>query len=188
MKRVSYIFLVLHLFCISLFSQNERLKTGSLPVFVVVDKDVSAILDSFIMEAQNYTCHNTSVAFFMYIGLYDNKDMPWGLDLDLRKQETLLDSIILYKHPNCRQILVSHNNHLFKTAICKYPDFDNKVHFPTTILKKTRMKHKVYYKEPPLDYFRDNPTKGEFIYENQLLWWGYYCYHGYWQEDGKISF
>jgi len=188
MKKTLYILLVLHIFSISLFSQNESLKTGSLPVFAVIDKDVSAILDSFIMEAQNCSSHYPSVAFFMYIDLYDNNDMPLGLGLELRKQEKHSDAKILYKHPNCRQILVSHNNHLFVTAICKYPDFDNKIHFPTAILKKTKKKHKVYYKKTPLNYFRDNPTKGEVIYENQLLGWLYHYYHGQWQEDVKISF
>jgi hypothetical protein len=171
-----------------LFSQNESLKTGSLPVFVVIDKDVSAIIDSFIMEAQKYSNHYPSFVFSMYIGLYEDNDIHFSLTLDLSKQEKISDSIILYKHPNCRQILVSHNNHLFETAICKYPDFNNKIHFPTTILKKTRKKHKVYYKKPSLDYFRDNPTKGEVIYENQLLGWLYHYYHGHWQEDVKISF
>lgn len=188
MKRMLYILLVLHIFSISLFSQDESLKTGSLPVFVVVDEDVSAILDSFIMEAQNCSNHYPSVAFFMYIDLYDNNDMPLGLGLELRKQEKLSDSIILNKHPNCRQILVSHNNHLFETIICKRPDFDKKVQFPTAILKKTRKRHKVYYKKSPLDHFRDNPTKGEVIYQSQLFRWYYYYYHGHWQEDVKISF
>ena len=180
--------LVLHIFCINLFSQNESLKTGCLPVFVVIDKDVSAIIDSFIMEAQNYSRHYPAVVFSMYIDLYDNNDIPFSLNLGLNKQEKISDSIILYKHPNCRQILVSHNNQLFETTICSYPDFDNKIHFPTAILKKTRKKYKVYYKKTPLDYFRDNPTKGEIIYENQLLRWLYYYYQGYWQEDAKISF
>lgn len=187
MKIVLYILLVLHIFCISLFSQNESLETGSLPVFVVIDKDVSAILDSFIMEAQNYSSYYPSVVFSMYIDLNDN-DIPFSLNLGLDKQENISDSIILYKNPNCRQILVSHNNHLFVTAICKYPDFDNKIHFPTAILKKTRKKHKVYYREPSLDYFRDNPTRGEFIYENQILGWLYDYSHGRWQNAIKIIF
>lgn len=187
MKIVLYILLVLHIFCISLFSQNESLETGSLPVFVVIDKDVSAILDSFIMEAKNYSSHYPSVVFSMYIDLNDN-DIPFSLNLGLDKQDNISDSIILYKHPNCRQILVSHNNHLFVTAICKYPDFDNKVHYPIAILKKTRKKHKVYYREPPLDYFRDNPTRGEFIYENQILGWLYDYSHGRWQNAIKIIF
>ena len=188
MKRILYILLVLHIFCISLFAQNESLKTGSLPVFVVIDKDVSAILDSFIIEAQNCCSHYPSTVFSMYIGLLDNVNIPYSLNLGFDKQENLSDSIILYKHPNCRQILVSHNNHLFVTAVCKYPDFDNKVHFPTAILKKTNKKHKVYYKKPPLDYFRDNPTKGEVVYESQLLGWLYHYYHGQWQEAIKILF
>ena len=187
MKRILYILLVLPTFYISSYSQNESLETGSLPVFVVIDKDVSAILDTFIMETQNYSNHYPSVVFSMYIGLNEN-DIPFRLNLDLNKQENISDSIILYKNPNCWQILVSHNNHLFVTAICKYPDFDNKIHFPTAILKKTRKKHKVYYKNPPLDYFRDNPTKGEVIYENQILGWLYDYSHGRWQEAIKIKF
>ncbi len=187
MKRTLYILLVLHMFCISLFAQNESLKTGSLPVFAVADKDVSAFLDSFIIEAQNYNSHYLSIAFFMYIDLYDSKDMPYGLDLELRKQEEHSDSIILYKHPNCRQIVVSHNNHLFVTTICKYPNFDNKVRTPTAVLKKTKKKHKVYYQKPPLDYFRDNPTKDGVPYENKLFGW-YYYYHGHWQKEVEIIF
>ena len=188
MKRI-FVLLVLHLFSVSLFSQKESLKTGYLPVFVVIDKDVSAIIDSFIVEAQNYSSHYPSVVFSMYIGLNDN-NIPFRLSLGLDKQENISDSIILYKHPNCRQILVSHNDHLFVTAICKYPEpiLNKKNHPPTAILKKTREKHKVYYKKPPLDYFRDNPVRGEFIYENQILGWLYDYYHGHWEEAIKIIF
>ena len=124
----------------------------------------------------------------MYIDSYDNDDISFGLGLELRKQEQSSDSIILYKHPNCRQVLVSHNNHLFQTIICKRPDFDNKVQPPNAILKKTEKKQRVYYKEPPLDYFRENPVKGEMVYESQLLGWLYDYYHGQWLEAIKISF
>lgn len=124
----------------------------------------------------------------MHISLYNDNDVPFSLGLDLNKQEQLSDSIILYKHPNCQQVLVSHNNYLFETTICKHPDFDSKIHFPITILKKTMKMCKVYYKKTPLDYFRDNPIKGEVIYENQLMGWLYHYYHGNWQEGAKFSF
>lgn len=188
MRRPLFIILSLHIFCISLFSREKCLEVNSLPVFTVIDKEVSAILDSFIIETQKCRDHYPSVSFIMYIDLYDNDDIPFGLGLELRKQEQSSDSIILYKHPNCRQVLVSHNDHLFQTIICKRPDFDNKIQPPNAILKKTETKQRVYYKEPSLDYFRENPVKGEIDYESQLLGWLYdYC-HGQWIEAIKISF
>lgn len=188
MKKTLYTLLVLQMFCTGLLSQNENLKTGYLPVFIVIDEGASAILDNFIMEAQNYISRYPSVTFSMSIGLHDNNDIPFSLTLDLNKQKNSPDSIILHKHPNCRQILVSHKGYLFETTICKYPDFDNEIHFPTAVLKKTRKKHKVYYKKTPRNYFIDNPTKGEVIYENQLLGWSYHYCDGHWQEDAKISY
>jgi hypothetical protein len=127
-----------------------------------------------------------SINYFIYIDLMDNGNL--SLIVDSRKQKNLSDSIILYRHPNCLQILVQHRNCLIETIVCKLPYFDCKNCYPPEILKNLGMKQDIYYDEIPVDYFRDNPVKGEIPYEDQLTGWMYDYYDGAWQEAIKIYY
>ena len=135
MKKVLCILLGLQVLSLCLFSQSKG-KISSLPVYRVADKDLAVIIDSFIVAAKNCTLY-PSVDFFLYVSLYKDTSLV-DLILDLRKKEDSLDVKILYDNPNCRQILVCHNDCLFETAICEYPDFDMVSKLPNGLFRKTR--------------------------------------------------
>jgi len=182
MKKMLFTSLILYLFCLNLFSQDEMLGKDSLPVYTVIDKDIAAIIDSFIMETRPIAY--PIIDFFIYIDIFDDNTL--NVVLDSRKGKRISDSIILYKHPNCFQVFVSHGNHLIETIICKRPYFDCKDCYPTKILKNLGIKQGVYYQEIPVDFYRDNLVKGEIPYEDLLTGWMYDYYEGKWHEAIKI--
>lgn len=176
------LFFVFFILCLSLFSQDEKLEKDSLLVYILIDEHVATIIDSFIMETQ--TINYPSIDYFIYIDLLDNDNL--SLIVDSRKQKNLSDSIILYHHPNCLQVLVLHHDRLIETIVCRLPYFDCTNCYPPEILKDVGIKQMVYYDEIPVDYFRDNPVKGEIPYEDQLTGWMYHYYDGEWHETMKV--
>lgn len=185
MKKVLCVLLGLQVLSLYLFSQSNG-KISSLPVYRVADKDLAVIIDSFIVAAKNCTLY-PSVDFFLYVSLYKDTSLV-RLILDLRKKEDSLEAKILYDNPNCRQILVCHNDCLLETTICEYPDFDRVSKLPDGLFKKTRKKQKVLYKEPPLDYFDANPVKGEVEYESQIFGWYYYYENNHWNMTMRVYY
>jgi hypothetical protein len=183
MKKL-FLFFVFSILCLCLFSQDEKLEKDSLPVYGVIDEYVAAIIDSFIMETQSI--NYPSINYSIYVDLLDNGNL--SLTMDYRKQKNLSDSIILYRHPNCSQILVLHHDRLIETIVCKLPHFDCKDCYPTEILKNLGTSQNIYYDEIPVDYFRDNPVKGEIPYEDQLIGWMYDYYDETWHEMIKIYY
>jgi hypothetical protein len=181
MKKMFLIF-GFSIFCLNLFSQEEKLEKDSLPVYVIIDEYVAAIIDSFMIDVQSINYH--SIDYFIYFELFDNGNL--SLIVDSRKKKNLSDSIVLYKHPNCFQVFLQHSGRLIETTICKYPNFDCKDCYPDEILKDTGLKQSIYYDEIPEDFFRDNPVKGEIPYEDELTGWLYDYYDGEWHEAIKI--
>jgi len=181
MKKL-FLFFIFSVFGLYLFSQAEKLRKDSLPVYVVIDEHVVAIIDSFIMA--NQSINYPAISYFIYIDLFDNGDI--SLNLNTRKQKRTSDSIVLYKHPNCFQVFVQHRGHLIETTICKFPNFDCNNCYPTEIIKDTGIKESIYYDEIPVDYFSENPVKGEIPYEDKLTGWMYNYYDGAWHEMIKV--
>lgn len=183
MKKL-FLFFIFSIFCGHLFSQEEKLKKDSLPVYVVIDEYVAGIVDSFTMDAQSISY--PSINYFIYIDLFDNGDI--SLHLNTRKQKRTSDSILLYRHPNCFQVFIQHRGRLIETTICKFPNFDCKNCYPIEILKDTGVKQSIYYDEIPVDYFSDAPVTGEIPYEDKLTGWMYNYCNGEWHETIKIYY
>jgi len=147
MKKL-FLFFIFSILWLSSFSQEDKLEKDSLPIYVVIDENIAAIIDSFIMDAQSINYH--FMDYFIYFDLFDNGNFT--LNLNTRKQKRTLDSIVLYKHPNCFQVFVQHSSLLIETTICKFPNFDCKNCYPIEILKDVGIKQSIYYDEIPVDY------------------------------------
>lgn len=182
MNKIFCLFFIFQSFCLNLFSQNDLLEKDSLSVFVVIDENITAILDSFIISAQ-HSIYYPSVIFVMYIDVYDNGDL--SLTLDLRKKE-YSDSVVLYRHPYSNQSFVLHLNELFQSNFRSYFDVTNYCKL-TELLKKQVIKQCVYFKEPPMGYY-DMNRKGEIEYEEMITTWGCNYYDGKWQDVIKIDY
>lgn len=182
MNKILCLFLFFQAFCLNSFSQNDLLEKDSLSVFIITDEHISAILDSFTINAQR-SIYYPSILIVLYIDLYDNGDLSFTLDL--RKKEHS-DSIVLYKHPYYYQAFVLHLNELFQCNFRSYIDMTNYCKL-TELLKKQYIKQCVYFKEPPADYY-DNNRKGEIEYEKMITTWGCNYYDGKWQDVIKVDY
>ena len=167
--------------CISLFAQDRALEKDSLFVYTVIDKDITAFLDTFILETRNVPY--PSKDYFIYINIGNNDYLE--IILDCRKQNEDLDSIILYKHPYYHQAFILHQDILFQANFESY-DVTNYCKLAEW-LKKVHKKQCVYFKNPPPDFY-DNSGKGEIDYEDELMGWLVDFYDGKWQEIFKIYF
>ena len=99
MKKIAFYLLLL--INLNLYSQQKTVDIkvkDSLNVFVVVDKDFTSIIDSFlfIVNTQFKEIYPL-VTYGINISLYDNGNMT--LCLDLIEQKEPIDSIVLYKNP-----------------------------------------------------------------------------------------
>jgi hypothetical protein len=158
------------------------LEKDSLSVYIVIDKDFAAIIDSFIMETQSI--NYPSIDFFIYINLFD--DSTLDVILDSRKQKENSDSIILYKHSYFQQAFILHQDRLFQANFMSYFDITNH-YILTELFAKQPIKQCVYFKKPPPNFY-DVSQKGEIEYEDRLITWGYDYYYGEWRESIKIYF
>jgi hypothetical protein len=183
MKQIVFPFLFFYMVYLNLHCQNDILTRDSLSVFVVVNKDIANILDSFIVNAE-YSNYYPLAVFIMYVDLYDNGDL--SLVLDLRKQEKYSDSIILYKHSYFYQAFISHQNILFQVNFMTYFEIKNYYKL-TELLKIQQKKQLVYFKKPPPDFY-DTSRKGEIDYKDMLKTWGYEYYNEQWHNIIKINY
>ena len=166
---------------IILFAQDDALKKDSLFVYTVVDKDITAFLDTFIVE----TCSidYPSKDYFIYVELGSNGFL--SIILDCRKQKESSDSIILFTHPYYHQAFILHQDILFRANFASM-DVTNYCKL-TEILEKAHKKQCVYFKNPSPNFY-DNSGKGEIDYEDMLMSWLVDYYYGKGQDIFKVYF
>jgi hypothetical protein len=171
------------------FGQNSTVQKDSLPVYTIINPELASLIDSFVMDAKYY---KFPVKFLIYIDTYSTNDADndayndannrFSLSLNCNRQDS-----ILYAHPYCQRVFILHNNYLFATVLCNFPNLDT-IKIPDKFIAKTNKKQEVYYNNTPQDYFRDNKVKGEIIYEDQLYSWGYEYEDGEFYCTIKIGF
>ena len=180
MKFFLFLFMFFYTAGIGLFAQDHALKKDSLFIYTIINKDVTAFLDTFIIETRSIKY--PSKDYFIYINLWDNDNLT--INLDCRKKIEGLDSIILYKHPHFQQAFILHKDILFQ-ANFESDDVTNYCKL-TELLKKEYIKQCVYFKNPPQGFY-DTSGKGEIDYEDKLMSW-LIDYYGKWQVPFKIYF
>ena len=181
MKNFLFVYLFFLIASISLFAQDHTLKKDSLFVYTVLDKNITAFLDTFIIETRRIKY--PSKDYFIYVNFWGNDNLT--ISLDCRKQKEDRDSIILYQNPYFQQAFILHQDILFQ-ANFESNDITN-YHKLTEIFEKVDERHCIYFKNPPLDFY-DLSRKGEIDYEDQLISWLIDYYLGKWQEIFKIYF
>jgi len=162
MKKNAFLFLFFCIVCVELFSQKCDYITDSLFVYTVVDREITAIIDSFIIETQSIKY--LSMDYFLYFQL--RGDNALTIILDCRKKKEVSDSVFLFKNPHYNQAFILHQDILFKanftsddiTKYCNLSDF----------LKKYEKKQFVYFINAPSDFY-DISLKGEIDYEDELM-------------------
>ena len=178
------IFLFLYFFCttgISLFAQDRALEKDSLFVYTVINKDITAFLDTFIMET--HCIAYPSKDYFIYVELGSNGYL--SIIMDCRKQKENSDSIIMFKHTYYHQAFILHQDILFRANFASM-DVTNYCKL-TEILEKVHIKQCVYLKDSPQGFY-DTSGKGEIDNEDELMGWLVDYYEGKWQEIFKIYF
>jgi hypothetical protein len=167
------------LFSTKLLSQESTFQKDTLPIFVVKDKNIAVYIDSFLFDTYHRYDNFSDGLFVMYIGLFDKKENELDkmkITLFLRKQDKDSDPIILYKNPNYQQAFVLHRSVLFQANFKSYFDPANFQKLPE-ILKELPIKQRVYFKEPPPEFY-DVRLHGEIPYEDEIMSWGAYFYNG----------
>lgn len=159
MRRIVLIFLLSYALHPSVYAQECGLERDSLPVFVVLDETLGAILDDFIAEAKKIDCL-TPTAYHIYIDLFDiglTDEMHFLLDR--RKQNENCDSLILYKNPHYHQAFILQKGVLFRANIHSFADSFN-YHLLTEMLKVLPEKQAINFKVPPSDFYDLNQIGG----------------------------
>lgn len=183
MKKLLIIFLFFLAIDSNLYSQKGITGSDSLSVYMVVDKDIATIIDSFIVDAQNSIYYPIGM-LSIYLDLYDDGSM--FLTLNLIKNLKPVDSIILYKNPYYHQCFILYNDILFQANFMAHNDvlnYCNLTNLFTTSLKKQI----VFFKKPPPDFY-DTRRSGEIVYEDIIIGYGYDYYQGRWQNAIEIDF
>jgi hypothetical protein len=187
MRQIVLAFLLSLLFYPSLYSHcetsenDDSLKRDSLPVFVIRDKNLSAIIDSFLVDVQsiNYTL---PVVMALYIDFYENGSIALGVEL--LKQRKTSDSTILYLNPNFRQAFVLHQDVLFQVYFGA-PSSKTLFEGLSGLLTELPTKQPVLFRERPKGFYEIG-RKGYFCYQDHLIDWSYFYINGIWESGAKF--
>lgn len=182
MKRVVTVlgFLFCLMFYPNLYARNEGIERDSLSVFEIQDLELAAIFDNFIDQAQNLDLEGA-----VFWTVFSRDDSIILVDLDVRKQPELSDSLILYKNPHFYLALVRHRNVLFRA----YIDFSATSHpMLKKMLRALPQKQSVYMKDPPSGYYDLNLRGGDPLRDTLLESFWFYYDNKEWREGLYIDY
>jgi hypothetical protein len=151
--------------------QVNNIQRSSLPVYSIIDSTLIEIIDRFLAENSLFI-DSSNVRFELVVMLFE-EDI-YSIDLNLTKPYKSTDSsgsIVMYKHPYCKQAIVQAHNFYFETLLCSRPIFDTTMALPTELFRSTEGGMNVKFLNAPVNYYVDNQIRGDFNYEDLIAGW-----------------
>ena len=156
--RKCILFILLFFFIAKVFSQNIILEQDSVPVYSVINHSFYIILDSFVINEQQYEYYDSTVIFPITMDIYEDYTMI-QLFSGNKNNDSIRISINDVKH-----LLFFYKHHLFIVFV-RTQDSEQK------LLEETKFKQVVYYvkqikeKNGEIEGFVDDYFPTTWIYQ-----------------------